>query len=182
MAPKKDVKRLGSVQPICDCWRVEVSGVGKGPSRATKALAEQDLVSVRAEASRAHMGIRLKQLVKSERVAVVPASEGVCQDGPQAKKKRLTDCECDSESYKDPQSQALLVRRSLVEEIQNQALPIKSTTNERVDFGSREVRQSQSAPSGVPFVGAADSSPTLDTRSQALPALAFSALADVRRG
>ena len=74
MAPKKAVACLGSVQPIADCWRAEVSEVGKGPSRLTKAHAEQDLEVARGAESRTDMGARLRQLVESDGCVVVVSS------------------------------------------------------------------------------------------------------------
>ena len=55
MAPKKEVCSLGSVQPVGDEWRPEVSNVGKGPKRATLAWAALDLECVQQANTREEM-------------------------------------------------------------------------------------------------------------------------------
>ena len=132
MAPKKDIKRLGTVQPICDCWRAEISGVGKGPSRPTKALAEQDLEVARGAESRARMGAILKQLAQSFGVSAVADGAPESEDVPRAKKVRSSIDEGDANSHVDHHSHALPVPSSFMgdddADISGHALPATSSS------------------------------------------------------
>ena len=67
MAPKKIVASLGAVQEHGDFWRVEVSGLGKGPARSLYADAASDLVAARLASSREEMRQVLHQLVLGNR-------------------------------------------------------------------------------------------------------------------
>ena len=126
MPPKKDIKSLGSVQPNFRMWRVEISGVGKGPSRPTKTLAEQDLEVARAAESRAHMRSILKQLRKPLDASVGHGGEHDIGDMPQAKKLRSAMEEGYGGCGVCSQSQALLALNSYTgecdAEISSQAL------------------------------------------------------------
>jgi len=62
MAPKKEVCSLGSVQPVGDDWRAEVSNVSKGPTRATLAEAARDLNFVQQANTREQMRTLFGQL------------------------------------------------------------------------------------------------------------------------
>ena len=73
MAPKKDVKNLGSVQLAKYEWRAEVTGIGKGPARQTKAEAVADLAAAQAAPSRDAMAAVLRDLRESLLSARAPA-------------------------------------------------------------------------------------------------------------
>ena len=68
MAPKKDISILGDVQPHGDQWRVEITGVGKGQTRPSKAEAQADLALAQAEPTRERMSAVLRELVQSAKV------------------------------------------------------------------------------------------------------------------
>ena len=69
MAPKKEVRSLGSTQPVDDGWRAEVSNVGKGPTRATLAEAVRDLDAAQQANTREEMKTFLGQLRQEARSA-----------------------------------------------------------------------------------------------------------------
>ena len=76
MAPKKEVNSLGSTQPVDDGWRAEVSNVGKGPKRATRAEAIRDLSSAQQANTRQEMRTLLGQLCLETRSVQSLADRG----------------------------------------------------------------------------------------------------------
>ena len=99
MAPKKALVCLGSVQPIAERWRAEVSEVGKGPSRLTKAHAEQDLEVARGAESRTDMGARLRQLVESGCCVSVDCSADDSRDDLPCAKGASPSCLAGHDAY-----------------------------------------------------------------------------------